>query len=63
MKKQQNLRKKAKLAKIESDFSYKQMAQIIGYNAHAFYNFLNGYYNLSEQKARQLQSLLDDLLD
>ena len=63
MKNQQNLRKRVKLAKIESNFSYKQMAQLIGYNVNAFYNFLKGYYNLSNKKASQLQSLLDDLLD
>ena len=62
MKKQQNLRKKVKLAKVESGFSYKEMAQIISYDTNAFYNFLNGYYNLSQKKAKQLQALLEDLL-
>lgn len=58
-----NLRRKCKLAKVESQFTYKEMAQIIGYNPNAFYNFLRGDYPLSWEKARELEELLENLLD
>ena len=61
--KMNELRRKCRLAKAESQFTYKEMAQIIGYDTNAFYNFLNGDYNLSWEKSRILEELLSDLLD
>jgi len=57
------LREQTKLCKVYNpDWSYKQMAEVIGMTAHAFYNWLNGYYNLSRRKQQLLESLLNDLM-
>lgn len=61
--KQSNLRWLTKLAKITSDFNYNEMAEVLQITDHAFYNWLNGYYDLSVTKANKLKSLLADLLD
>ena len=61
--KQSNLRWLTKLAKIKSDFNYNEMAEVLQITDHAFYNWLNGYYDLSVTKASKLKSLLADLLD
>ena len=62
--KQEILRKQVKLAKaLNDDWSFKQMGEAIEITAHAFYNWLHGYYELSSQKERQLQSLISDLLE
>lgn len=62
-KNQEYLRERVKLAKVYNDeWNYKQMAEVIEITDHAFYNWLNGYYNLSYQKEIELSSLIDDLL-
>ena len=63
MKHQDNLRKQVKLAKaLNEDWSYKAMSEVIQITAHAFYNWLNGAYELSYTKERELQNLVADLL-
>ena len=58
------LRVQVKLAKVyNDDWSYKDFAEVIDITAHSFYNWLNGYYELSEPKCMQLQSIVNDLLD
>lgn len=57
------LREQVKLAKVyNKDWSYKQMAEVIDITDHAFYNWLNGYYELSKSKEVDLHSLIDDLM-
>lgn len=57
------LREQVKLCKVyNSDWSYKQIAEVIEITPHAFYNWLNGYYELSHRKAVELQELLSDLM-
>lgn len=49
------LREKVKLCKVyNADWSYKQIAEAIDITPHAFYNWLNGYYELSDRKERLL---------
>lgn len=57
------LREQVKLCKVYNpDWSYKQMAEVINISQHAFYNWLNGYYNLSSSKQIELKGLLTDLM-
>ena len=63
MNRQDNLRQQVKLAKaLNSDWSYKAMSEVLNINAHAFYNWLNGAYELSRSKELELQSLIADLM-
>jgi len=63
MNKQDKLRQQVKLAKaLNNDWSYKAMSEVIGINTHAFYNWLSGAYDLSYDHARELQSLVADLM-
>lgn len=60
---QQVLRKNTRLAKaLNEDFSYKDFAEAIDINKNSFYNWLNGSYDLSKQKAKDLQGMIDNLL-
>ena len=43
-------------------FTYKDLAEYLDITIHSFYNWLNGYYNLSNKKAMALQSFISDLL-
>ena len=62
-KKQDILREQVKLAKIyNKEWSYKYMAEVIQITDHAFYNWLNGYYDLSKKKADELENFITDLL-
>ena len=65
MKKDQDfLRRQVKLVKVyNSDWSYKNIAQVINVTDHAFYNWLHGYYDLSDRKAAELLDLVYNLLD
>ena len=65
MKKDQDfLRRQVKLVKAyNSDWNYKNIAQVIGITDHAFYNWLSGYYDLSDRKAAELLDLVCNLLD
>ena len=62
--KQDILREKVKITKAyEKEWTFKKMAEAINITDHSFYNWLNGYYNLSNKKAKDLQNLIADLLD
>ena len=64
MKKQDNLRQQVKLAKaLNDDWSYKAMSEVININTYAFYNWLNGAYELSYKKERELIELVSNLTD
>ena len=64
MKKQDNLRQQVKLAKaLNDEWSYKDMSEVINISTHAFYNWLNGAYELSYKKERQLIELVSNLTD
>lgn len=64
MKKQDNLRKNVKLVKaLNDDWSYKAMSEVINITPHAFYNWLHGFYELSNNKRSALESLVADLME
>lgn len=64
MKRQDNLRQQVKLAKaLNDEWSYKAMSEVIQISTHAFYNWLNGAYELSYSKERQLIDLVSNLID
>ena len=64
MKQQDILRKQVKLAKACTDWlTFKDLAATLDITDHSFYNWLNGYYELSSKKAAQLQELIIDLID
>lgn len=59
----EKLREQVKLCKVYNpEWSYKQIAEVVEITPHAFYNWLNGYYELSHRKAAELQELLSDLM-
>lgn len=61
---QDNLRKEVKLAKAcNDDIYYKDFAEYLDITEHAFYNWLNGYYNLSDKNIKKLHDLVVDLID
>lgn len=63
MNTQDKLRFRVKIAKIQNDdWTYKAMAEAIDIDTHSFYNWMNGYYKLSDKKYSELDSLIDDLL-
>ena len=64
MKRQDNLRQQVKLAKaLNDEWSYKAMSEVIQISTNAFYNWLNGYYQLSYNKERELSDLVSNLTD
>ena len=64
LKKQDYLRKRTKIAKaLNDDWSYKAMSEVIDITPHAFYNWLNGFYELSNSKRIALETLLADLME
>ena len=64
LKRQDYLRKKTKLAKaLNDEWSYKAMSEVIDITPHAFYNWLSGFYELSNSKRIALESLLADLIE
>lgn len=44
------LRKQVKELKIFQDISYKEIAEYLEIQRNSFYNWLKGYYNLSDDK-------------
>lgn len=58
---QNNLRKKVKMLKAIQGVSYSEIAEYLEIHRNSFYNWLKGYYNLSDQKVRRLQEILEDI--
>ena len=64
MKKQDDLRQQVKLAKaLNDEWSYKAMSEVIQISSNAFYNWLNGAYELSYKKESELTDLVSNLID
>ena len=62
-KRGEKLREQVKLCKVYNpEWNYKQIAEVIEITPHAFYNWLNGYYELSNRKENELRELLSDLM-
>jgi hypothetical protein len=64
LKEQQYLINEVKLAKAcTTDLYYRDLADALGMSAHAFYNWMKGYYSLSIKKEKQLHEIVIDLID
>lgn len=59
---QENIRFNLKLIKLNKIFSYKEIAEIIGIKQKSMYNYLNGYFDLSQEKQDNAISLIYDCL-
>lgn len=57
----ENLRKQVKILKALQNISYKEIAEYLEINQNSFYNFINGQYNLSQEKAERLQEIIINL--
>lgn len=56
------LRKQVKMLKAtEAINNYYEIANLLEISNKSFYNWLSGYYNLSEQKKNKLNVLISDL--
>lgn len=63
MKSQDDLRQKVRLVKAyNKDWSFTAMSEVIQISPNAFYNWLNGSFELSKKKENELRSLVFDLL-
>lgn len=64
MPNQEKYRIQVKIAKaLNEDIYFKDFADYLNINEHSFYNWLNGYYNLSEEKIEKLNEIIVDLVD
>ena len=57
----ESLRKQVKILKALQNISYKEIAEYLEINQNSFYNFINGQYNLSQEKAERLQDIIINL--
>ena len=55
------LRKQVKELKVYQDITYKELAEYLEIQRNSFYNWLKGYYNLSEEKQIQLLDIINNL--
>lgn len=59
---QYQVRKLVKIAKAKNDdVYYKDFAEYLDITQHGFYNWLKGYYELSEDKIKKLLEVVVDL--
>lgn len=64
MEKQNELRRMARLVKANyTDITFKSLAEYLEISEAGFYNWLNGYYELSKSKSHKLECIVIDLLD
>lgn len=65
MREEQNiLRQQVKMAKAcNDDIYYKHFADYLEITEHSFYNWLNGYYELSSSKEDKLRDVVVDLIE
>ena len=60
---QDNLREQCRLVKAYyDDIDFKDIAGVIDISARGFYNWLNGFYNLSYSKEKELADWLSGML-
>lgn len=53
---QNNLRRRLKICKLQdNDFTYQEIADMLGIKIGSLYNFLAGAYDLSRAKAKDLE--------
>lgn len=54
-----NLRKRVKLIKALQGITYKELAEYLEISQKSFYNWLNGYYELSIENQNRLKEILE----
>ena len=54
------IRMAVKRYKVETDTNYKTIANELNITKNSFYNWLKGYYDLSDEKVHLLQMLLNN---
>ena len=63
MTEQEEMRKRVKMAKaMNNDIYYKDFAEYLCVSQNSFYNWLKGYYNLSNRKLNKLNEIVIDLI-
>lgn len=55
------LRKECKLLKAMQGISYKEIAEYLELKQDSFYSWIKGYYDLGENKQRQLKEIISNL--
>lgn len=55
------LRKECKLLKAMQGISYKEIAEYLELKQDSFYCWIKGYYDLGENKLRQLKEIVSNL--
>lgn len=60
---QNELRKKVKVLKALQNITYQEIADYLEIHKNSFYNWLNGYYNLSIQKEQRLIEILQTITE
>lgn len=58
---QEELRKRIKLIKALQGISYKELSEYLDIKPNSLYNFIRGQYDLSDERAKTLDSILSDL--
>lgn len=59
---QYEVRRMVKIAKAKNDdIYYKDFAEYLNITQHGFYNWLKGYYRLSDDKLERLRDVVVDL--
>lgn len=58
---QDKLRKEVKQLKVFNDITYKEISEYLEIQKNSFYNWLKGYYNLSDEKVDRLKEIICNL--
>ena len=58
---QDNYRKQVKLLKALQNITYTEIAEYLEIKRNSFYNWLNGYYELSNEKILRLIEILNTI--
>lgn len=56
---QDKLRNEVKILKALQNITYTEIAEHLEINRNSFYNWLKGYYNLSFEKEKRLQEIIE----
>ena len=58
---QDKLRKEVKQLKAFNDITYKEISEYLEIQKNSFYNWLRGYYDLSDEKTDRLKEIICNL--
>lgn len=57
------MRNQVKNLKVFQNISYKEIASYLEIHKNSFYNWLKGYYNLSEENEKRLTEIIENLIE